>query len=346
MDRMKSTNTRSIFLQENLLPPQILQSYPFHSHDSEDQIRASSSTTYTITMPGIIRAIAPVVDTDYKLRRDNRESLRLTTQHYCLTERQGWLLHPDIDEALSKIEHPQIVDVATGTGIWAIDAARLYPSATFTGLDISDAQYPPTWTWPRNVGFGILDLLGEVPAHLQGKFDVVHCRLLLAAGPSVDKSIFIERFSKLLKPGGWLQWDELSWPTKYIVIPPQTPTDSFHLGDADNYPLIRACGEFLGMDVKNGWFQDFEAVMNKGGLFEQADLHVVPIRPHLLKTETDLSVQVMTELMEVLINKGNIKDETTLSRLRSAVAQAHIDREEGLMFSYRWNVGIAKRRTS
>lgn len=296
-------------------------------------------------MPGIIRA-SPVADTDYKLRRDNRESLRLTTQHYCLTERQGWLLHPDIGAALSKIQNPQIVDVATGTGIWAIDAARSYPSASVTGLDISDAQYPPTWTWPQNLDFGILDLLGDIPSHLEGKFDIVHCRLLLAAGPNVDKSIFIERFSKLLKPGGWLQWDELAWPMKYLITPPSNPSDTFKLGDSESYPLIRIMGDYLGMDEKNGWFEDFEAVMNKGGLFNQPNLHVVPIRPHLLKTETDLAVQVLSEIVDVLIKKANITNEATLAELNAAVLKAHVDREAGLMMSYRWHVGIAKRMVS
>lgn len=295
-------------------------------------------------MPGIVQ-VAPVADTDYKLHRDNRESLRLTTQHYCLTERQGWLLHPEIESALSKIENPQIVDVATGTGIWAIDAARKYPSADVVGLDISDAQYPPMWTWSENLDFGLLDLLEEVPEQLQGKFDVVHCRLLLAAGPSVDKSIFIDCFSKLLKPGGWLQWDELAWPLKYLVIPPSSPSESFQLGDSETYPILRVMGDYLRMNVKNGWFSDFEEVISKDGEFEQAHKHVVPIRPHLLKTETDLAVQVLSDLVDVLIKKTGVTDEATLLELHSAVARLHVDRDAGLMLSYRWHVGIAKKST-
>lgn len=293
-------------------------------------------------MPGILR-IVPTADTDYKLHRDNRESLRLTTQHYCLTERQGWLLHPDIDTHLSKIPDPQIVDVATGTGIWAVDAARKYPSANVMGLDISDAQYPATWTWPDNLDFGILDLLQEVPTHLQGKFDVVHCRLLLAAGPSVDKSIFIDRFSKLLKPGGWLQWDELSWPTKYLVIPPPSASETLQLGPAEEYPILRIMRDYFHMDLKNGWFQHFEEVIGKEKVFEQARLHVIPIRPHLLKTETDLSVQVLSDLVDVLIKKADIQDKVMLSELHSAVSRMHVDRDAGLMLSYRWNVGTARK---
>lgn len=293
-------------------------------------------------MPGILRVV-PAADTDYKLHRDNRESLRLTTQHYCLTERQGWLLHPEIDSAVSKLQNPQIVDVATGTGIWAVDAARKYPSADVTGLDISDAQYPATWTWPENLDFGILDLLNEVPSHLKGRFDVVHCRLLLAAGPSVDKSIFIDRFSKLLKPGGWLQWDELSWPTQYVLFPPSLPSEAFSLGAAEEYPILRVMSDYLHMDWKNGWFEQFETVLSKDRVFEETHLYPVAIRPHLLKTETDLTVQVLSDIVDVLIKKTGVKDEAALSELHGAVSRMHIDRDAGLMFPYRWNVGIARR---
>lgn len=38
---------------------------------------------------------------------------------------------------LAPLENPQrILDIGTGTGIWAIDAADLYPSAEVTGTDI------------------------------------------------------------------------------------------------------------------------------------------------------------------------------------------------------------------
>lgn len=42
------------------------------------------------------------------------------------------------------IENPQqILDIGTGTGIWAIDAGEQFPSATVTATDLSPIQ--PTW---------------------------------------------------------------------------------------------------------------------------------------------------------------------------------------------------------
>ena len=63
------------------------------------------------------------------------------------------------------LENPQrILDVGTGTGIWAIDAAYLYPDAHILGTDLSPIQ--PAWV-PPNCQFEVDDcelewLYGEV----------------------------------------------------------------------------------------------------------------------------------------------------------------------------------------
>lgn len=63
-------------------------------------------------------------DKEYKLPRDGRESIRLTAQHYMVVNRQGWILHPDVESAIKDIPNPKIIDLATGTGIWASDIAQ------------------------------------------------------------------------------------------------------------------------------------------------------------------------------------------------------------------------------
>lgn len=149
----------------------------------------------------------------YHLPRDAAETIRLNAQHHALVHRTGWLLHPKIEESISKITRPQVADVACGTGIWALEVAEKFPATLITGLDVSTKQFPPQWSWPDNGKLEMLDLLGEIPPQYRGKFDVVHCRFLLAAGPMVDPKLWADAFSKLLKPGGWLQWQEMTYPT-------------------------------------------------------------------------------------------------------------------------------------
>ena len=56
---------------------------------------------------------------------------------------------------LSPLCNPQeILDVGTGTGIWAIDMADEYPSAVVTGTDLSPTQ--PSWV-PPNARFEVDD---------------------------------------------------------------------------------------------------------------------------------------------------------------------------------------------
>lgn len=60
---------------------------------------------------------------------------------------------------LSPLSNPQqILDVGTGTGIWAIDMGYEYPSAVVIGTDLSPTQ--PSWV-PPNVRFEVDDFKDE-----------------------------------------------------------------------------------------------------------------------------------------------------------------------------------------
>jgi hypothetical protein len=44
-------------------------------------------------------------------------------------------------------------------------------------FDISDAQFPPKFLWPKNCTFNISDALSEPAEEFCGRFDIVHIRL-------------------------------------------------------------------------------------------------------------------------------------------------------------------------
>ena len=65
----------------------------------------------------------------------------------------------------------RILDLGTGTGIWAVEVAEEFPDATVIGNDLSAIQ--PKWV-PPNLSFEIDDIESEW--NYSAKFDLIHTR--------------------------------------------------------------------------------------------------------------------------------------------------------------------------
>ncbi|KAG9495479.1 hypothetical protein J7337_013728 [Fusarium musae] len=97
-------------------------------------------------------------------------------------------------------DNPQkILDIGTGTGIWAINVADEYPSASVIGTDITPTQ--PSFV-PPNVEFQIDDAQLEWTFEPES-FDFIHIRYL--QGTIADWDRLYGQMFKALKPGGWFQ---------------------------------------------------------------------------------------------------------------------------------------------
>ncbi|KAK5947731.1 hypothetical protein OHC33_011254 [Knufia fluminis] len=101
-------------------------------------------------------------------------------------------------------EPQQILDLGTGTGIWAIDVADEYPSAVVTGTDLSPSQ--PSWV-PPNCKFMIDDVEAEF-CWEENTFDYIHIRGL--HGTVRDWPRLYRQCLRALKPGGYLEQAEYS----------------------------------------------------------------------------------------------------------------------------------------
>lgn len=142
--------------------------------------------------------------------RDKTESIRLEHQHRLIIQNTGFVLHPTI--AANLPEGARIAEIATGTGIWMRDVAATAPSSwTFTGFDLSDAQFPPA-DQRGGHSYQILNILEPLPKVLDSTFDAVHIRYLICALSSKDWITVAQNILKLLKPGGYLQWFESDFP--------------------------------------------------------------------------------------------------------------------------------------
>ncbi|GKZ33777.1 hypothetical protein AbraIFM66950_003813 [Aspergillus brasiliensis] len=144
--------------------------------------------------------------TTYFLRRDRCEAVRLDAQHLLWQLHAGYLLHPEIPRKDGMV----IADLGAGTGIWALELAPHLPqNARIVAYDIADTHFPAKEYWPANVSFGQLDSLSpEIPESLVGQFDVVHLRMWAFIIRDNDPSALVRHASRLLKPGGYLQWED------------------------------------------------------------------------------------------------------------------------------------------
>ncbi|KAF2281277.1 S-adenosyl-L-methionine-dependent methyltransferase [Westerdykella ornata] len=111
-----------------------------------------------------------------------------------------YLLTLDRKLHLAPIKNPQmILDVGTGTGIWAIDMADQYPEANVIGTDLSPIQ--PEWV-PPNCRFEIDDVTLDW-TFPENYFDFIHIRELFGCVPDWD--VFFEQAYTHTKPGGWVE---------------------------------------------------------------------------------------------------------------------------------------------
>ena len=101
-------------------------------------------------------------------------------------------------------EPQKVLDVGTGTGIWAIDFADQYPTAQVIGTDLSPIQ--PTWV-PPNVRFEIDDAADDWTFPKES-FDFIHVRGLF--GSIRDWPKFYRQVLAHLKPGGYYEQLECS----------------------------------------------------------------------------------------------------------------------------------------
>jgi trans-aconitate methyltransferase len=97
----------------------------------------------------------------------------------------------------------RILDIGTGTGLWAIEAADRFPDATVIGTDLSPIQ--PRWI-PPNLQFYVEDCEAEWSFSASDKFDVIHGRAL--SGGIADWPKFYAQAFANLQPGGLMEMQD------------------------------------------------------------------------------------------------------------------------------------------
>ncbi|GAB5594005.1 hypothetical protein Unana1_08905 [Umbelopsis nana] len=186
-------------------------------------------------------------DTSYMLPAqagNTAEQNRLDVQHALFKKHLGG--------KLSVTEIPKeglIVDLAAGSGIWAVEVAQERPEATVVGIDLTHVSAPA----PTNCSFKIGDLREKLEFD-NNSVDFVHSRALVLA--SLNWPDYLKEVYRILKPGCRAEFMEVSMAQVYLKKD-GTPTytgdnmNSDELGKAlVEYGLLAQSSLDLASDLK------------------------------------------------------------------------------------------------
>lgn len=139
----------------------------------------------------------------YNFPNDDTENDRLDMQHHLfnLTFNGKLFLNP-IPES-KKLG--RVLDLGTGTGIWAIDFADTHQESEVVGVDLSPIQPP---FLPPNLSMEIDDI--EDTWTYSHKFDFIYARMMTASiknWPGLLKQIYDN-----LNPGGYVELSDICFP--------------------------------------------------------------------------------------------------------------------------------------
>ncbi|KAF0315334.1 hypothetical protein GQ607_017442 [Colletotrichum asianum] len=135
----------------------------------------------------------------YQFPNDDQELDRLDLTHKMMLKTLSGKLYL---APLQKDKVRRILDIGTGTGIWAVEMGDCFPNAEIIGNDLSPIQTP--WV-PPNVKFEIDD----VESSWVGveKYDYIFCRYMVVA--IADWPKLIQNIYEHLNPGGWVEFQEM-----------------------------------------------------------------------------------------------------------------------------------------
>jgi len=186
------------------LPTQAPQSQGQVQRPGADVI-AAAPLPKAMTTTGPLLVAEPIkgikMTNSYLIPNDLHESQRLDFQHFIMREAfQG--------NSIAPITHPlHILDVATGTGRWALEMARAFPDAEVVGVDMTSpavAYAEPDQPPPTNYRFQLANILDGLPFP-DNTFNYVHMRFVGIGIPIARWSEVVTDLIRVTAPGGWVE---------------------------------------------------------------------------------------------------------------------------------------------
>ena len=229
----------------------------------------------------------------YILDRDRSHAAasRLNLQYYLWKDTLKFNIHSSILPSLPRNE--VIADVASGSGMWLIDVSRQLPEAQLDGFDNVLRQVPHQDWLPSNVKVRYWNILEDLPDDLVGKYDYVHSRLLVLIVENKNPGAIIRNLHKMLKPGGYLQWDELDCVNMCVK----------KVDPGLQAPALEQLKEWSWADGKHEWTVRIPGFLTEEG-FRDAKIEHFGDSPELIRELNKQHLLTVEEFAEGLVKLG------------------------------------------
>ncbi|KAI9701313.1 MAG: hypothetical protein M1820_006535 [Bogoriella megaspora] len=219
----------------------------------------------------------------------NEAAVRLYLQHWICQYQMGFLLHPSIPTGRTDLK---VLDIACGTGVWLVDLSRSLPHAQLDGFDISDAHFPTQAELPSNVHLQVQDALKPVPKELLGKYDIVHVGRISMFVRNENPTPIVQNFLAMLKPGGFLQWDELD---SGGMNAKSFSNDTHYVHFAEIIVYFRAW--LAAQKCTSQWLNELPTLFEDLGISVHA-YERLPIGDHMSKPWSEMQLMAYRDFME------------------------------------------------
>lgn len=229
--------------------------------------------------------------------RNFRTSARLHLQHLLFQNTLGHYLSPPIKascipDGAASSQPLRVADLGCGNGVWLTDLSSILASqavsARLDGYDINTINFPAPAFLPPGVTLSKLDVLSnDLPQELRETYDIVHVRAFISVLAQGDPSPLLAAALALLKPGGWLQWEESRADTYHIDAPPSASVSK------------QACDRIAALLQAQGsnfaFLADLAPHLRNHG-FEEVQVRMTPTRKQDYKAWTEDYLMVWEEL--------------------------------------------------
>ncbi|KAI0428705.1 hypothetical protein F5Y09DRAFT_343416 [Xylaria sp. FL1042] len=199
-----------------------------------------------------------------------RSSVRLRLQHQLWYSTTGSLLDYRVKTSIKRGEHLKLADLGCGNGAWLINLSEELSNDRFRfqleGYDINETNFPLPAFLPKSIRLSKLDILSkELPDDITGTFDIVCIRAFSSIIFNNDTKPLLSSVLALLKPGGWVQWEEMG--PDFIV---KTPSPEQSKGSCEMLAQLMKRGQDT-QGMKLDFVREFYQHLDDAGF---QDVHV------------------------------------------------------------------------